>query len=40
MSTPNSALILEPRTYSESGATGLVIDEDIVIYSAKSTIIR
>ena len=40
VSTPNSALILEPRTYSESGATGLVIDEDIVIYSAKSTIIR
>lgn len=36
----NSALILEPGTYAESGSGSLVISSDVVIYAAKSAIIR
>lgn len=36
----NSALILDPGTYSESGTGSLVIGSDVVIYAAKSAIIR
>lgn len=37
---PNSAVVLEPGTYNESGSSGIVINQDVVIYAAKSAIIR
>lgn len=40
LASQNSAVVLDPGTYTESGTGSLVLDRDVVIYAAKSAIIR
>jgi hypothetical protein len=40
LASQNSAVVLDPGTYAESGSGSLILDRDVVIYAAKSAIIR